>query len=148
MLIVQWSAGVRMKGCNTIALATRLIQILSFMVFFASIIMLQDGKSSSSVTFSSHTSINFSGELTFQVPFSGVDTHVTQSELQPKLTRCCLLLGRISNRCILLCRSFSIRDFRSCPERENTSARRRAEPTSRFMSTLRKKTCEPRGSLK
>ena len=49
-LIVQWSAGVRMKCTNTSSLATRLIQMRSFeRVFFALIIMLRDREPSTSV---------------------------------------------------------------------------------------------------
>ena len=43
--------------------ATRMIQIRSTMrVFFALIIMLRDRKPSSSVTFTSHTSMNYFGD--------------------------------------------------------------------------------------
>ena len=63
-LIAQRDVGVWMKGWNTNSLATRLIQIRSFTrVFFA--LMLLDRKPSSSVTFSSRTSINFSGDRAF-----------------------------------------------------------------------------------
>ena len=59
-------------------MATRLVQSFSFTsVFFTLVIMLLDWKPHSSVTFISHTFLNFLViELSFQVLSQGVDVHV------------------------------------------------------------------------
>ena len=109
-LIVWWSAGVRMKCRNTSSLATRLIQMRSFKtVFVALITNCWTEKPSTSVTFSSPTSIiSLVTQLSFQVPFNGVDMHVYIIGIPTQMSSWCLLLGRFSNRCCMLCHNFCV----------------------------------------
>ena len=77
--IVQQSAGVWMKGWNTISLATRLIQIRSFMKVFFVLFHHAAGQRTILVSQLSHRTrpwTSLVSEHSFQVLFTGVNMHV------------------------------------------------------------------------
>ena len=78
-------------------------KIRSFTGVFASIFMLSDRKSSSSVTVTSHTFMNFTGEGAHMSSAPARRQHALHIVRFPTQQSSCLLLVRFSNHCILLC---------------------------------------------